>query len=134
MNDNNYTLFKLKRVQNGYILEKKDIIDGKSTEVETLVGADGGEGEYEAFQQFLYDILENYGPSDGRYSPKRLRVRIEPGDKTDASSDEIDWVYECWINEKVDNEDWATYGERMHKQLKEQLKISQDFKKQNGYK
>lgn len=131
-NKNNYTVFKLSRAKNGYILEKRDVIDGVAGEVEELVGAEGSD-EHDSFQIFLYDILDNYGPSDGRYSPKRIRVHIEPGDKLDANSEEIDWEHEWILSEKEDTMTWAEYGEKIYNDLKKQLKDSKEFKKTNGY-
>jgi len=129
----NYTLFKLARAKNGYILEKRDVIDSIQTEVEELVSADGEE-EHDTFRQFLWDILENYGPTDSRYDAKRIRIRIEPGDKTDADSEDMDWHNEGIINEKLDNESWAEYGEKIHKILTKRVKESKEYKQRNGYK
>lgn len=129
----NYTLFKLRRAKNGYIMEKRDIIDGAKTEIEELVGTDG-EDEVETFKSFLWDIIDNYGPSTSRYDAKRVYVRVEPGDKTDADSEQIDWVLECLVNDKQDTEDWAAYGERIHTELTKRVKESKEFKVRNGYK
>ena len=64
-----------------------------------LVQAEGEDGvvyqekegeEIEAFRDFLYFLIENYGPSDcqSRYSAKRLYVEIRPGDKFADVEDE----------------------------------------------
>jgi hypothetical protein len=129
----NYTLFKISRAKNGYILEKKDVIDGIATEIEALTGIDGEE-EVEMFAKFLWDIDENYGPASGRYDPKRIRTRIEPGDKTEGDSEEIDWIHESLINNKLDTESWGEYGQRIYDETKKRLEESKDFKARNGYK
>ncbi len=65
--------FELKRAKNGWILERAD-----NEGPESIVGVEE-EDEHESFRNFLWAILENYGPSDGKYSPKRIRVAILPG-------------------------------------------------------
>lgn len=70
--------FKMRSAKNGWIL--------KDDEGNELVHADpvdtyGDHDEVEAFADFLYTIAEHYGPSTSRYSPKRIYIRIEPGDK-----------------------------------------------------
>jgi hypothetical protein len=129
----NYTLFKLARAKNGYILEKRDVIDGVPTEVEELVGTDGEE-EIETFRRFLWDIDENYGPATSRYDAKRIQIRIEPGDKTDADSEELDFHSEWILGEKGIGDTWAEYGEKIHKMLTERVKESKAFKQRNDYK
>lgn len=39
------------------------------------------EDEVEAFANFLWAINEEYGPNTSRYSPKRVYIKVEPGDK-----------------------------------------------------
>jgi len=43
--------------------------------------------DVEAFAAFLYYLVENFGPSPSRYSPKRIYIRVEPGDKHEGSSE-----------------------------------------------
>jgi hypothetical protein len=44
--------------------------------------------EIDAFVDFLSIIIDNYGPSSSRYSPKRIRLSVEPGDKYTAAPPE----------------------------------------------
>lgn len=43
--------------------------------------------ELECFADFLRVLNDQYGPSTGRYSPKRIYIRVEPGDKYENSKD-----------------------------------------------
>jgi len=74
--------FELRRVTNGAVLRIEYDI-GEEVEVEELVYQEPNEeeNEVEAFAEFLRAINEHYGPSTTRYSPKRVHVLVEPGDK-----------------------------------------------------
>jgi hypothetical protein len=37
--------------------------------------------EIDAFAEFLRTVLDYYGPTTSRHSPKRIHVVVEPGDK-----------------------------------------------------
>ena len=41
------------------------------------------EDDVEAFADLLWFLNDEYGPVTSRYSPKRIVIRIEPGDKHD---------------------------------------------------
>lgn len=70
--------FDVRRVKNGLILEVK----GESSEVEEeIVFQENYDDEVEGFANFLRYLNEEYGPSTNRYSPKRIYIRVEPGDK-----------------------------------------------------
>lgn len=69
--------FEIKRAKNGILLSVH-FTDG---EFEELVYQEVEENEVEAFANFLRVLDEHYGPSTSRYSPKRIYVRMEPGDK-----------------------------------------------------
>jgi hypothetical protein len=60
---------------NGYILRSTDPDDP------AVVYQDTSPDEVEAFADFLRLLLDTYGPSTSRYSPKRVVIRVEPGDK-----------------------------------------------------
>ena len=46
------------------------------------------DGEVEAFADFLRCVLDHYGPTTSRYSPKRITpVIVSPGDKFSAADD-----------------------------------------------
>jgi len=65
--------FEIRRVRNGAVLRVE--ADGEE---------DGGEivyqemeaDEIEAFADFLRHLLEHYGPTTSRYSPKRIRILV----------------------------------------------------------
>ena len=72
--------FELRRVMNGVVLRvEHDADDG--TGVEDIVYQERDGDEVDAFAEFLGLIAENFGPSASRYSPKRIRITVEPGDK-----------------------------------------------------
>lgn len=58
-----------------------DEVDG----VENIVYQENYEGEendsVEVFADFLRCINDDYGPSTSRYSPKRIHITVNPGDK-----------------------------------------------------
>ncbi len=74
--------FDLRKVKNGLII--KSWYDSEETEgPEELVHQERYEDddEVEAFADFLSTINDHYGPSTSRYSPKRIYIRVAPGDK-----------------------------------------------------
>jgi hypothetical protein len=68
--------FEIKRAKNGWILKSED--DG---DVNTIVAQDDYADEVECFAAFLRTLSDEFGPMTSRYSPKRIYVRVEPGDK-----------------------------------------------------
>lgn len=81
-------MFSFSRVKNGVILERHFMNHEGKNETEQMVYQEpyGGDDEFEqnsveAFADFLRCIDEEYGPSTGRRSPKRLCVVVNPGDK-----------------------------------------------------
>ncbi len=74
--------FEIRAAQNGAILRvESDGTDG--TESEELVYQEVDGGEVEAFAEFLRALDAQYGPSTSRYSPARIYIIVEPGDKHD---------------------------------------------------
>ena len=72
--------FEIRAVQNGAILRvETDGHDGTESEELAYQEIDGG--EIEAFADFLRALDEHYGPSTSRYSPRRIYILVEPGDK-----------------------------------------------------
>jgi len=69
--------FKMRAARNGWILEAENGV---------IVYQDSGNDEDDIMQfaDFLRFINDEYGPSTSRYSPKRIRIIIEPGDKYEA--------------------------------------------------
>ncbi|MCK5376569.1 MAG: hypothetical protein KAJ97_05775, partial [Acidobacteria bacterium] len=53
----------------------------EGVEVCEVVWQEKHEDEVECFADFLRTLDYEFGPSTSRYSPKRIVVRVEPGDK-----------------------------------------------------
>ena len=70
--------FEIRNASNGAILRVEGIGDGESEEY--VYQAEAG-NEVEAFADFLHAILENFGPTTSRHSPKRIHIVVKPGDK-----------------------------------------------------
>ena len=71
--------FEIRPAKNGIVLEVEHGIEGEEPEEIVYQESDGN--GIEAFADFLHYINDNYGPSTNRYSPKRIHITIEPGDK-----------------------------------------------------
>lgn len=71
--------FEIRRVKNGAVLRVE--YDYPEGEFEEIAYQKTGDGEIEAFADFLRLLNENYGPSTSRYSRKRIYINVEPGDK-----------------------------------------------------
>ena len=72
------TKFVIRSASNGYILKEEQ-------SGEEIVGvADGESDETDSFVAFLRSIESLYGPSDSRYSAKRIRILTYPGDKSEV--------------------------------------------------
>lgn len=70
--------FEIRNARNGTILRVEDAgVDGAEEVVYQETEAD----EIEAFANFLRFLVDHYGPTTSRYSPKRIWVIVEPGDK-----------------------------------------------------
>lgn len=74
--------FETRAVQNGVLLRVDT--DSPGSQVEEIVYQKTEIAEVEAFADFLRFILDNYGPVTNRYSPKRIHILVEPGDKYEA--------------------------------------------------
>lgn len=73
--------YEMRRGGNGYILT---VTSNETHEAEGLVEAvyqDNYTDEIDCFADFLCYLDNEYGPVTSRYSPKRLRIVVEPGDK-----------------------------------------------------
>jgi hypothetical protein len=71
--------FEIRRVRNGAVLR---IEPGHAeAETEEVVYQEREDDEVEAFAQFLRHVADHYGPQTSRYSPKRIYILVEPGDK-----------------------------------------------------
>ena len=71
--------FEIRHAQNGAILRVEH--DYPEGETEEICYQETEGGEIEAFADFLCYLNENYGPSQSRYSPKRIYISVQPGDK-----------------------------------------------------
>jgi hypothetical protein len=77
--------FEIRSVRNGAVLRvEPDYPDAESEEV---VYQESDTDEIEAFADFLRYLVDHYGPTTSRYSPKRIYIRVEPGDKIEPSAD-----------------------------------------------
>lgn len=70
---------EIRNVANGVVLRIEPQQPGD--EAEEIVYQERDDDEVEAFADCLRFVLEQYGPSTSRYSAKRIRVVVEPGDR-----------------------------------------------------
>ena len=78
--------FSIRNVANGVVLRIEPQQPGE--EATEVVYQDTADAEIEAFADFLRYLLDNYGPQTSRYSPKRIYIRTEPGDKYEPPAEE----------------------------------------------
>lgn len=75
--------FEIRSVKNGVVLRVE--LDYPDAEVEEIVYQETESADVEAFADFLRFLVDHYGPATSRYSPKRIRILVESGDKYEAS-------------------------------------------------
>jgi len=75
--------FEIRRVQNGAVLRVES--EGEDSG-EEIVYQEQEDYEIEAFADFLRHLVDHYGPTTSRYSPKRISIRVEPGDKYEPAA------------------------------------------------
>ena len=80
--------FEIRSVQNGAVLRVEP--DYPDAAPEEVVYQETELDEVEAFAEFLRYLVDHYGPATSRYSPKRIYVRVEPGDKASAPAEGCD--------------------------------------------
>ena len=80
--------FEIRRVQNGAVLRVEP--DYPDAEAEEVVYQETEADEVEAFADFLRYVVDQYGPHTSRYSPKRIYVSVEPGDKFEPTEGQKD--------------------------------------------
>ena len=78
--------FEIRHAQNGWIL-RVETPHSESVEADEVVCQEKHEDEVECFADFLRILNEEFGPSTSRYSPKRIFIRVEPGDKYERCLD-----------------------------------------------
>jgi hypothetical protein len=71
---------EIRRARNGWIL-KVEHPSFEAGEPDEVVYEEKHDDEVECFADFLRSLNDEFGPSTSRYSPKRIYVQIEPGDK-----------------------------------------------------
>ena len=77
---NEYILkFEVRRARNGLVLNVEGPHDEEG--LNEIVYQERYEDEVEGFADFLRYLNEEFGPLTSRYDPKRIHIRIEPGDK-----------------------------------------------------
>jgi len=72
--------FAIRRARNGWILTVEEP-PSEDEGADEIVCQEDYDDEVECFADFLRTLDEQFGPSTSRYSPKRIYVRVEPGDK-----------------------------------------------------
>lgn len=78
-------IFEIRRAKNGCIL-KVIRTEESSGESKEIVYQEKFDNEVECFADFLIYLNEEYGPSTGRHSEKRIYISVEPGDKFEPVS------------------------------------------------
>lgn len=69
--------FTIERASNGWIFRCVDDEDGGDNGA--IVANEESDNEFEAFRYLLWEIINQYGPTSGKYSEKQLLVAIVPG-------------------------------------------------------
>ena len=72
--------FEIRHAQNGWIL-KVETPSSDGVEANEMVCQERHEDEVDCFANFLRLLNDEFGSSTSRYSPKRIFIRVEPGDK-----------------------------------------------------
>lgn len=92
---------RIRVVDNGYVLEDWDnsIVDSeggchavgewKLTGTRVFENGDTESEDLQAFIRLVYALNDSIAPTTGRYSPERLIVKTEPGDKYEEPNEEI---------------------------------------------
>ena len=78
--------FEIRHAQNGWIL-KVETPHSEGVEADEMVCQEKYEDEVECFADFLRILNDEFGPSTTRYSPKRISISVEPGDKYERCLD-----------------------------------------------
>ena len=85
MSDDKATYYKFRNAKNGFVIE---IIYNQEDDPTILVCQEDENNEFDAFIQLLYAIADDFGPSAGKYSPKRIHVFNLPGNDFDGAIDQ----------------------------------------------
>lgn len=87
--------FEIRSAKNGWICKEFDDENG-----EEIVGSEHDD-EHDAFVDFLRSILMNWGPSDSKYSPKRIRVICMPGNSYEGVVHKEYYENLKWAHEEI---------------------------------
>ena len=71
--------FEIRSTKNSALLRVEH--DYPEGETEEICYQETEYADIEAFSDFLRFLDEHYGPTTGRYSPKRIYISVKPGDK-----------------------------------------------------
>lgn len=80
--------FEIRRIANGTVLRLEPDQPGDEAEEIVYQARESDEEDIEAFADFLRYLADHYGPHTSRYSPKRIFVQVEPGDKFEATQND----------------------------------------------
>lgn len=75
----------IRSAKNGLILRVRCRDD--VAEAEEVVHQQDEDDDVEAFAAFLNFLADEYGPTTSRYSPKRIQIRVAPGDKYEGGGE-----------------------------------------------
>jgi len=82
-------IFEVEYAKNGSVVK----VTGPNGEADTYTFQECEGHEIEAFAELLWAILDNYGPSTSRYSPKRIYIEVRPGDKYESPKKKLYCAY-----------------------------------------
>ncbi|MBC8207305.1 MAG: hypothetical protein ISR85_06155 [Kiritimatiellales bacterium] len=75
-----YTIrFEIRRARNGLILKVEESLDDERPP--EIICQERYDDEVDGFAEFLRYLNDEFGPSTSRHSPKRIYIKVEPGDK-----------------------------------------------------
>ena len=79
-------MIKIEIVENGWLITDETDPDGPRKLVfqrDDDVAINPSQQTMEAFVELLWRVTDLIGPTTSRYSPHRLKISLEPGDKYD---------------------------------------------------
>jgi len=79
-------MIKIEIVENGWLITDETDPDGPRKLVfqrDDAVAINPSQETMEAFVELLWRVNDLIGPTTSRYSPHRLKISLEPGDKYD---------------------------------------------------
>lgn len=95
-----HTLFKFENAKNGVIVEITPSEFPEETERLVYQEPECAEDkqEKEAWQGFLYNLTEHYGPQYNKWGKDEIRIDIRPGRKCDFKDDLTWFLKDCYYN------------------------------------